>query len=514
MWRNSIAERVGPALARRRRKMGTLVSKRNTSRSVPPPPGNPTRSPSRPPSGESVAMGSSRARSSRVERAPSGERRSSVRPPSSSSQETRSPSRVSVRPPSIPPRGDSLHELQSLPPSSAAPKVPPPEPKRFSLPSKKALSRYALVLASLSAALIFFWPARARVVAASTGPAAEIVYATGTVEKENRIQIKVKPGGTVTHVYAQEGQVVSAGQVLARLENAKVSSDAKSARLQLEIAKRRNKNVGAGPSRASSLEMEKAQRDYENTKRLVASGTLAPNTLRDAELRLARVRAGYNAASGSERKESSADTVEQLEGVAKAAAQLESDLEIKAPFDGIVLQNLLKVGDFVAPGEPAIGFARNSEPIASVFVEEASVGRIVARQEDRPGSIGTVTVLALDRRTFQGEVIEIASEAERALRTFRVKVRFLENSPELRSGMSVEANLISKKHEGAVLVPTEALEQNTLWVLEGFRARQKSVKIGIRDYKLTEIESGIAPGAQIITRPEAALHDGMLIWPR
>lgn len=383
------------------------------------------------------------------------------------------------------------------------------------MPSKKALSRYALILASMSAALIFFWPARAHVTAATTGPAAEIVYATGTVEKENRIQIKVKPGGTVTHVLAQEGQVVTQGQVLARLDNPKVTSDAKTARLQLETAKRRNKNVSAGPSHASSLEMQNAQRDYDNTKRLVASGTLAPKTLHDAELRLAHVRAGYNAASGSERKESSEDTVEQLEGVAKAAAQAESDLEIKAPFDGIVLQNLLKVGDFVAPGEPAVGFARNTEPIASVFVDEASVGRIVARSGDKPGSMGTVTVLALDRRTFQGEVIEVASEAERTLRTFRVKVRFMEaNTPELRSGMSVEANLVSKKHDAALLIPTEAIEHDSVWVVEGLRARKKNVKVGIRDLELTEIEAGLHPGSQIITRPEAALHDGMLVWAR
>ena len=461
--------------------MGTLVSKRDSRRSTPPPPVSP-----RAPRAGSVA----------------------IRP-----ELMRRPEPAGRIAPSHPP--------PSAPPSSAAPApssasvsaVQTPR-SRFALPSRRLLSRAALALTALTAVAVAFWPVRADVVPVTIGPAAEIVYATGTVEKENRIQLKVKPGGTVTEIVAHEGQVVHQGDVLARLDNPKVVSDAKTARLQLEIARRRNRNVSAGPSRASSLELQNAQRDFDNTRRLVASGTLAQKTLQDAELRLAHVRAGYNAASGSERKESSNDTVEQLEGVATAAARAEADLQIKAPFDGIVLQNLLKVGDLVAPGEPAIGFARDTEPVATVFVDEVSVGRIRARSGDAPGSVAMITVLALDRRTFPGEVVEVASEAERTLRTFRVKVRFTERAPELRSGMSVEANLVAKRHDGALLVPTEGLDRDTLWVVEGFRARKLAVKVGIRDLALSEIESGLGIDARVLVRPEGQLRDGMLVWPR
>lgn len=476
VWRRRLGTSVGPTLAMTRGNMGTLVSKRDTRRSAPPPP-----------------------------------------PASKSGSALRGP--VAIRPELI----GRPHSQRPGPPSSAPPPssrpvgadtVGSPSPRRFGLPTKRGIARAALIATALTVVVVAFWPVRAEVVAVSVGPAAEIVYATGTVEKENRIQLKVKPGGTVTEIVAHEGQVVRQGDVLARLENPKVTSEAKTARLQLEIARRRNRNVSAGPSRASSLELQNAQRDFDNTRRLVASGTLAQKTLHDAELRLAHVRAGYNAVSGTERKESSNDAVEQLEGVATAAARAEADLQIKAPFDGIVLQNLLRVGDLVAPGEPAIGFARNTEPVASVFVDEVSVGRIQARTGDTPGSLAIVTVLALDRRTFQGEVIEIASEAERTLRTFRVKVRLLEVAPELRSGMSVEANIVSRKHDGALLVPTEGLDHDTVWVLDGLRARKVAVRIGIRDLELSEIEAGLGIDARVIVRPETQLRDGMFVWAR
>lgn len=406
-------------------------------------------------------------------------------------------------------RTDQLLRVDSQRPPPALHGAPQ---QRWQPPSKRALSRLALIATSLTAVLVWFWPARAQVVEVVTGPAAEIVYATGTIEKENRIQLKVKSGGTVAQVVATDGQVVKKGQVLARLDNQKVVADWNSARLAVDIARRKGNRVSAVPSRVSSLELQNAQRDYDNTRRLVASGTMAPNALHEAELRLAAVKA--RSGGGRDMKQSSDDSIAQLEGVLKAAAEAKDDLEMKAPFDGIVLQNLLKVGDLVGPGEPAIGFARDSEPIAAVFVDEASVGRVQPRIGDRAGSTTHVTVLALDRRTFQGEVIEVASEADRTLRTFRVKIRLLDNPPELRSGMSVESNIVSRQHENALLVPTEAIQDDAVWVVEDRRARRKAVQVGIRDLELTEIEAGLEPGARIVVRPESQLHDGMLVWAR
>lgn len=477
--------------------MGTLVSKRDTKRSVPPPPVGSAGSLSRPPPPR-----------------PSYPPPAATYSPPAAAAFTPPAQALRSRPPSLAPRAEPSPESQPPPPPSAP--VAAKKSPWQRLPSKRSVSRVALILASLSALLIWFWPVRSHVVTTTTGPAAEIVYATGTIEKENRIQVRVKPGGTVTHVYVQDGQVVKAGQPLAKIDNPAIVASAKTARNNLETAQRRNKHTGSGASSTAQLQMQNAEREFQDTKRLVESGTLGAGALRKAEVAIAQARANFKAANGSEGKDTLNGEVSSLEGIANAANAAEADLELKAPFDGIVLQSLLKVGDTVGGGEPAFGFARNSEPVASVSVDESSVGRIHPRSGDKPGSQALVTVLALDRRTFTGEVLEVASEAERALRTFRVKVRLDENVAELRSGMSVEANLIAKKHENALLVPSLALDTETssLWVVEGYRARKKAVRIGIRDLVLTEIEAGLEPGARIVVQPESQLHDGMFVWAR
>jgi len=78
----------------------------------------------------------------------------------------------------------------------------------------------------------------------------------------------------------------------------------------------------------------------------------------------------------------------------------------------------------------------------------------------------------------------------------------------VRSGMTMDANLIVAHREGALLVPNRALRGDDLWVIEQGRLRKRAVKRGITGTERTEIVSGLADGETVVLSPAHGLRAG------
>jgi RND family efflux transporter MFP subunit len=326
--------------------------------------------------------------------------------------------------------------------------------------TKIALALATLVVAAAGIAW-WQWPASVEIAPVTRGPAVEAVYATGTVEPTVMVPLAPRSAGRLAAVQVDEGAHVRRGQVLARIEAADLDQTVQemSAREQL------------------------ARVQHERTSDLVAQKFVS-----SAELD--RTRTELRAAQAA---------------VGRAQAQRDYN-QLVAPADGIVLRRDGEPGQFIAAGQAVLTLACCAPLRVSAEVDEEDIPRVVVGQKV------TLRTDALSGRLFDGEVAEITPKGDPVSRSYRVRIRLADapavDAGPLRTGMTMDANLIVSRRENALLVLSRALKGNAVWVLEDGRVKQREVRKGVSGSERTEIVSGLAEGERVVLSPAESLREG------
>jgi len=142
----------------------------------------------------------------------------------------------------------------------------------------------------------------------------------------------------------------------------------------------------------------------------------------------------------------------------------------------------------------------------SAEVDEEDIPRVVVGQKV------TLRTDALPGRVFDGEVADITPKGDPVSRSYRVRVRLADapavDAGPLRTGMTMDANLIVSRRENVLLVPSRAVKGNAVWVLEEDRLKRREVRKGVAGSERTEIVSGLAEGERVVLSPAESLRDG------
>lgn len=380
---------------------------------------------------------------------------------------------------------------------------------------------FALVLVLVAAGFVLrsrLRPVPIIATAVVRGKAIDAVYATGTVETEERMQIKAKTSGSIAEVFAKSGQSVKKGDLLARIDNPAVSFELKRGKADLGAASAQASKdapqIAAlrAESRAYEAELATVQSEYARTKKLVDSGSVASTELERISAQLARVEAQIAANDARQR----ALRIDLNAGAARAAASVNtlearvSDTEVRAPMDGVILAKYIEVGEVVAMNQTLFKVGDTKNLILEVSIDEADVGRV--RDGDK-GSIAAVSLYAYNPKVFSGRVFDIGPDADRARKSFLAKIR-LDAPPEgLRSGMSAEVNIVADQREGALLLPVEADLGGHVFRVEGGRVKRVPVKLGIRDLLRIEVLEGLADGDVVVVEGQDKIEDGKRVDP-
>ena len=165
-----------------------------------------------------------------------------------------------------------------------------------------------------------------------------------------------------------------------------------------------------------------------------------------------------------------------------------------------------ELGQFIAAGQAVLTLACCAPLRVSAEVDEEDIPRVVVGQKV------TLRTDALPERLFDGEVAEITPKGDPVSRSYRVRIR-LAGAPAvdagpLRTGMTMDANLIVSRRENALLVPSRALKGSAVWVMEDGRVRQREVRKGVTGSERTEIVSGLAEGEMVVLSPSESLRAG------
>lgn len=343
------------------------------------------------------------------------------------------------------------------------------------------------------------------------GTAINGVYATGTAEPYDRVTVKSKLAGTVDELLVREGVRVKKGDLLARLGSRPLQAELARSRAELRAAK--THSAPSGPRLAAlqaqmrSLEarLQQAQSESARVERLLANGSVPVVELENARARVDDLNAQL-AALGAEHRaveiDLTAHASESSAEVESIAARV-SDLELRAPIDGVVLSRMVELGQVVSVNEPLFRIGDVSNLVIECDVDEADVGQV------RVGAKVVASFYAFAREQVDGTVMEIFPDADRRTKNFLVRVRLNQRPEGLRSGMTAELNILIEERPNSLLAPAQAVDEDSkVWVVRNGRATQTAVRVGIRSVARAEILGGLLAGDHVVISGAQPLTDG------
>jgi RND family efflux transporter MFP subunit len=315
------------------------------------------------------------------------------------------------------------------------------------------------ILVILASGILYFWLLAPRIVVVTNprlGPAVQAVYATGTVEPVIMMPIAPRVGARLVQLTVDEGAVVRAGQVLARLE----SDDARNNLAQL------------------AAQEDFAHRDYLRDVNLMKDGVIARQTFDKAK-------STWDAARAA---------------VAVARAQ-NGYMTLLAPTDGRIIRRDGEIGQFLPVNQPLFWLSCLSPLRITADVDEEDIPLV------KVGQKVLVRADALPGRTFTGHVQAITPKGDPIARSYRVRISMDGGTP-LQIGMTAETNIVTYEKRRALLLPSSAVTSGAVWTVRDDRLHLQPVAIGIRGANEVEIVHGVSQGEQIVVTPDASLVDG------
>jgi HlyD family secretion protein len=364
----------------------------------------------------------------------------------------------------------------------------------------------ALVVAGVAAALAWrsaHAPAEVELATVTTAfptQAYTLLNATGRVVAARKAAVSTKATGRLEYLGVQEGSVVKAGQILARLEALDVSATRDQARAG-GTAARANLQQG-------TAELVDAEGNFRRTQDLFDKKFVSAAQLDIAKARLDRAKASVaslNAAIGV------ADAQTR-----SASVSVEQTL-IRAPFDGVILTKSANVGDIITPFSSAAdskGAVVTMADMATLEVEadvaESSIAKVAV------GTPCEITLEAFPELRLLGEVSRIVPTVDRAKATVLVKVAFVERDVRVLPDMSAKVAFYKQKPTEADRKPVTALRKEAVATRDGkiaaFVFDGKNVKLTLvtqgRDLGESVEISGLKTGDRVVLKPDAKLQDG------
>lgn len=287
---------------------------------------------------------------------------------------------------------------------------------------------------------------------------------SGTIEVTS-VALSFKIGGRITERLVDEGQIVSAGQLIARLEDdeLKHERDGRAAEetaswalvADLEAGSRREE-IAQGEAALARIraDAKRLSQDALRTEALFEREVIARNELdaaraardsstaavHEAEQRLKLLRSGP-------RPDAVRQARARVEGASAGRALAETRLTqsiLNSPLSGLVLAKHAEPGEMLAPGAPVVTIGKLDQVWLRAYIPERELGRV------KVGQAARVSVDSWPGRSFDGKISFISPEAEftpknvqtakeRVKLVYRIKITLDNPKMELKPGMPADA---------------------------------------------------------------------------
>ena len=342
---------------------------------------------------------------------------------------------------------------------------------------------------------------QATAVAPSADPGATaILQATGYVTARIQATVSAQITGTLTQVLIEEGEHVTKGQVLARVDDTQYRAGMLQAQAGLASAQATLVQYQA--------QLAQSKRDLTRNEDLVDRHLVSVQAVETARTQVDTL----SAQVATQMKQ-----IEVADANVKSAQVYIDYTTVHAPFSGVITAKAAQVGEVVSPLATG-GFTRTGVGTIvdmdsleiEVDVNEAYINRVQANQP------ATATLDAYPDWQIPAHVIAIIPTADRSKATVKVRVAFDQKDPRILPDMGVRVSFQSKQSANepppkGVLIPSSSIVEkdgkSVVFVVEGDRVHTKTVTPGqsFGDLKLVQ---EVNAGAHLVRTPPAEMSDG------
>ena len=325
------------------------------------------------------------------------------------------------------------------------------------------------------------------------------VHLPGEIEPYEAVAIFPRVTGFVKSITVDRGSHVRAGQLMAQLEAPELVAQRSEAQSKLQGAKAQ---LAAAEAKVASDEST-----YEHLKAAAATpGVVAGNDLFVAQKTSEADRAQV---------QSQQQNVEAAQQALQAVTETEAYLQVKAPFDGIVIERNVHPGALVGPG----GAASAANPM--LRIETLSRLRVVVPVPENyaagvPERMKVdFTVPAFPGRIFHGTIARISHAVDVKTRTMPVELEATNPHAELSPGTFAEVLWPVRRNYPTLFVPTSAvattLEHVFVVRIRDGKAEWVDVKTGATVEKMSEVFGDLHEGDTVAARGTDELRPGTAV---
>ncbi len=300
---------------------------------------------------------------------------------------------------------------------------------------------------------------------------------TGSIVADQQSEVAANVSGRIVATYVERGQAVKKGQALALV-------DAKGAGFSASAA--------TAQAHAAETNLALAITDCERSDKLFKEGAIAKSEYD-------RLKSSCSAQMFS---------AEAAKSNASLAAKLADDTVIRAPFDGIVGERFVNVGEYVQPPTRVASVYSVNPVRVQISVPENAVGAV------QQGQTVEVHVGAFEGRTFAGKVRYVAPNLRPATRDLLIEAIVDNADGALKAGMFSTVRLVTGE-EPQPTVPVDAIRADgttkRLFLAKDNHAVEVVVQTGsTKDGRVAVMET-LSASDKVIVRPPVALRDGAAI---
>ncbi|KJY84032.1 hemolysin D [Vibrio galatheae] len=297
----------------------------------------------------------------------------------------------------------------------------------------------------------------------SLEPLSQVIHLDGVVQPVNQGTVAAQTSGRVVGLYVDVNDYVKQGSVLLEISAVQQSASLDAAQAQLLSAVAQNRE---------------AQAQLKRYKQLFPKGAISQDQMDSAEARARSAAASVKSAQAS---------------VAQAKESL-GYTSVTAPYDGIVTQRMVELGETVAPGTPLLsGFALN---LLRVETE------IPQRYQDKVANLDQFDVISPKGDKIAPTNFSLFSYADPQSHSFKIRLDLPENNQALVPGMWVKTEFRYGEKETLIIPESSVVRRGELSSVFRIHNQQRvlnPVRLGQEYGDYVEVLSGLEEGDVIST---------------
>ncbi|MGZ3495979.1 MAG: efflux RND transporter periplasmic adaptor subunit [Vulcanimicrobiaceae bacterium] len=341
--------------------------------------------------------------------------------------------------------------------------------------------------------------------------------------------ISFQQSGPVVAMYAVEGDRVSKGQLLAKIDDstfraqlaqdealiAQAQAKANSSTLNVPVTQAQT----AAAEETAKAALENAKLNYNQNAQLYKQGYVSLAQLEASRAAYVQAEQTYqqmqaqrlNTRISQANAQADVANVKAVQAQANTLRTQIAQTSLYAPYNGVVTARLVDPGAVVGPSSQVYGLSKVDTVYVNVNVPDEDLAYV------RPGTPVTFTSDTLgSSKKFAGRVETVNAIPTQGTLSYRARLVQPNPGDLLRGGMLVSITIEKAKHPGAIVVPRTAIAQTdqgaSVFIVSAGKAEQVPVQLGLQTDTLAEVISPkIQPGMEVITTRPDALQNGSVV---